>query len=307
MSALNVLQRFTQKHKQHQDRATKPVFIIGCGRSGTTMLFNLLKGHPRLAPTTGHPDGEDHVGWITHGKAIISGIYGNADTGDTGHTVGYPCCLHMTASDVTDEIRDSMHRYYINDVLNNRTEFRVLNKCPHLSNKVGYVHGIFPDAKFVHIIRDPVAMVASWINIMALVPDLMLYWPETRFPCFWVLGRNGELKRDDVLRRESRLYPGGGLYRFADYWAETNSSIVKQANECGAKLLTVHYDKLTAEPSAILRQITDFCELKSMETLPIVIDRNRNAARRDLLTPEDVREILSRTASTRSQFNYIGA
>ena len=67
----------------------KPVFIIGCGRSGTTLFFNILKEHPGLAPTTGHPDGEDHVGWNTHGGTIISGIYGHAGVGDAGHVVGY--------------------------------------------------------------------------------------------------------------------------------------------------------------------------------------------------------------------------
>jgi hypothetical protein len=304
MSVLTSLQRFIQKNSNDPARVTKPVIVIGCGRSGTTMLFDLLKGHPRLAPTTGHPDGEDHVGWVTHGKAIISGIYGNAETGNAGHAVGYPCCLHMTEGDVTDDMRQSMHRYYLDEVLKGRLNFRVVNKCPHLSNKVGYVHGIFPDAKIIHLIREPVAMVASWINIMALVPDLMLYWPEADYPCFWVLPRKDELKREDILQRESRLYPGGGLYRFADYWAETNASIIKQANECGAEMLTVRYEQLVADPNAALRQITDFSELEPMEKLPITIDKARNAMRRELLTLADVQEIRNRVKPVAVQFGY---
>ena len=29
----------------------RPVFVIGCGRSGTTMLFQMLKSHPGLEGT----------------------------------------------------------------------------------------------------------------------------------------------------------------------------------------------------------------------------------------------------------------
>ena len=39
-----------------------PIFIFGCGRSGTTFLFDLLAQHPLIARTTGYPDGEDHKG-----------------------------------------------------------------------------------------------------------------------------------------------------------------------------------------------------------------------------------------------------
>lgn len=281
-----------------------PVFIIGCGRSGTTMLFEMLKSHPQLAPTTGHPDGEDHVGWVEHGQAIISGIYSNAATGDTGHAVGHACCLHMNERDVTDEVRASMHRYYAEDVARGRDDLRVLNKCPHLSNKVGYVHGIFPDARIIHLIRDPVAMVASWINIMGFAPDLALYWPEDEFPCWWVLERKGGMQIDSVSNRVSRLYPGGGLYRFADYWSAINHGILKQAEASGAQVLTIHYERLLTEPEVALREMTDFCEIEPLASVPVAIDTARNSMRKELLTANDVTEIRKRTADVAAMFGY---
>jgi len=282
----------------------KPIIIVGCGRSGTTMLFDMMKAHPGLAPTTGHPDGEDHVGWITHGKAIISGLYGNSDTGDAGHPVGHTCCLHMSESDVTDEARASMHRYYREEVLKGRPGLRVLNKCPHMSNKIGYIHGLFPDAKIIHLIRNPVSMVASWVNIMALVPDLLVYWPDVKYPCLWVLPRNDALKQAELVAREARFYPGGGLYRFADYWAEINANAVELAAECGADMLTVYYEKLIADPIGTLRTITDFCELPAMESLPLQVDKERNSMRRELLTPDDVKEIQRITKDVAMRFGY---
>jgi hypothetical protein len=45
----------------------KPVFLVGCGRSGTTPLFDILSQHPTLQRTEGYPDGEDHDGWAPTG------------------------------------------------------------------------------------------------------------------------------------------------------------------------------------------------------------------------------------------------
>ncbi|MBU6225384.1 MAG: sulfotransferase [Burkholderiales bacterium] len=66
----------------------KPIFVVGCGRSGTTLLFDILSQHPSLARTTGYPDGEDHDGWIKHGQCVMAGIgkvchsqYGNGING----------------------------------------------------------------------------------------------------------------------------------------------------------------------------------------------------------------------------------
>ena len=142
-----------------------PIFSIGCGRSGTTPLFNIFKEHPQLAPTTGYPDGEDHEGWVKHGQCLMSGFgYPHINKGMTGH----PYCLHMDENDVTDDIIKAMSSYYYNDVLSKDLSKRVVNKCPHLVNKVRYVREIFSDAKFVHIVRDCVPMVGSWIDIMVL-------------------------------------------------------------------------------------------------------------------------------------------
>ena len=277
-------------------RVRRPVFVIGCGRSGTTMLFELLKGHPDLAPTTGHPGGEDHVGWITHGNAIIAGVYGDNPT-------RFSCCLHMTDEDVTGETINSMHRYYAEEVSAGRKDVRVLNKCPHLSNKLGYVHGIFPDAKIVHIVRNPVAMTASWVNIMNLTPDLVLHWPDVEYPCLWVFRRKGMIN-DRLVRNETRFYPGGGLNLFADYWATTNRNIVRQARHFGMQLLTVKYEDIISDATGTIRTITDFCELPPMDALPLSIDLARNEMRRELLEPDEAAEIRRRVGSAAAEFGY---
>jgi hypothetical protein len=277
-----------------------PVFIVGCGRSGTTLLFDLLKHHPGLAPTTGHPDGEDHVGWIHHGGAVISGL-ANPQR-DTGH-VGYEFCLHMNEGDVSEEIRRSMHRYYRTEVLGRRTSARVVNKCPHLANKLRYVRALFPDARFLHIIRDPVAMVASWVKVMATVPDLALYWPDSKYPCLWVFQAEGIPNKAVRLAREERIFPGGGLLRLADYWVEVNGNIPQQLEDTPEQLLRVRYEDLVAQPTQVLRKVTDFCALEPLSGVPVAIQAERNRVYRSLLTDEQVHAIV---ATCRPMGNALG-
>jgi len=279
-----------------------PIFVIGCGRSGTTLLFDLLKRHPVLVPTTGHPDGEDHVGWIEHGGALIAGL-ATPTPADLGH-VGYEFCLHMNEDDVTDEIRASMHRYYGADVLEGRKSIRVVNKCPHLANKLRYVRSIFPDARFLHIVREPVAMVASWVKVMQAFPELAIYWPDSAYPCLWVFRTNGASGGCAPLRREDRFFPGGGILRLADYWAEVNRNIPRQLKDSSQQLLSFRYEDLVARPQAMLRSITEFCGLDPFVDVPVPIQPERNQAYRSLLTDELVRAIIARCRPVATAFGY---
>jgi hypothetical protein len=60
----------------------QPIFVVGCGRSGTTLLFDpVAASGPRA--DQGHPRSEDHTGWIAHGGCAMAGI-GNPQTNAYG-------------------------------------------------------------------------------------------------------------------------------------------------------------------------------------------------------------------------------
>jgi hypothetical protein len=286
-------------------KINKPVFVVGCGRSGTTLLFDLLSQHPQLARTTGYPDGEDHEGWIKFGKCVMAGI-GNVNSDKYGSGInGYHACLHMTAEDVTPEIVEGMHRYYWNDVLKNDKAKRVINKCPHNSNKLDYMLGIFPDAKIVHIVRDCEPMVASWIAVMNDHPALVLYWPEEDFPCFSLLPKPDSPTALKCLARHERFFPGGGAALFIDYWRKTNMGIEKQMQGRLNQLLVVRYEDLVAKPDHVLSGIAKFCELSPYEFAVANMDPNTASKHKHLL-PEGLEEIIGIQAETvRQYFGYL--
>jgi hypothetical protein len=294
------------KGKEHRlSNVRQPIFIVGCGRSGTTLLFDLLSTHPGLTRTTGYPDGEDHEGWITHGKCVMAGI-GNVHHAKYGSGInGQQFCLHMTREDLTESIVRAMHGYYWTSVLGENAEQRVINKQPHLSNKLDYVLGIFPDARIVHIVRDCEPMVASWLAVMSDHPSLVVYWPsDEEYPCLWLMPKPDDEVALARLARHSRFFPGGGAELWIDYWCKVNTGIAKQMTDRNSQLLTVRYEDLIAQPGLVLGKIVDFCDLGKFEFAVHNLDPTTAGKHAQLMTPS-LREAIARQAGpVRRAFGY---
>jgi len=141
---------------------------------------------------------------------------------------------------------------------------------------------------------------------MKAVPDLSLYWPETEYPCFWVLEAKGASAHSRSLRRDPRLYPSSVLL-FADYWAAINGNIAPQLRDAPSQLLTLNYENLIRQPQDEVRRITEFCGLAPMAAMPLEIEKDRNSLRRDLLTDADVAVIRERVRAVASRFGYAAA
>lgn len=287
-------------------RVKQPVFIVGCGRSGTGMLFDLLSQHPKLVKTMGYPSGEDHEGWIEHGQCVMAGIGECVSSDKYGSGInGYNACLSMTTEDVTPEIINDMHIHYFNDVLENDAKDRyVINKCPHNSNKIDYMLGIFPDAKIIHIIRDCEPTVASWVAVMKDHPDIVLHWPDEELPCFWIFPKPklpAELKR---IERHERFFPGGGGEMFIDYWVKVNRGIEQQMQGALNQLKVVRFEDLVAKPNEVLDELCQFCELPEFKFSTLHLDKNTAAKHKHLLSDELIEAIGSQAEESRQYFGY---
>jgi hypothetical protein len=120
----------------------RPVFIIGSPRSGTSIFNKMLSLHPEIANLS---------------EAID--IWEPNDRKD-------PQCDHVkTKKDVnardTKRIKNTFGFFQF---VRNRKVF--MNKNPRNSVRIDYINAIFPDAKFIHIVRDGRAVVNSIIKII---------------------------------------------------------------------------------------------------------------------------------------------
>lgn len=285
----------------------KPVFIVGCGRSGTTLLFDLLTQHPGLTRTTGYPDGEDHEGWVTHGGCVMAGI-GNVSSSRYGRGInGFNACLSMTREDVTEELKKSMHGYYWREVLKEKKGTRVLNKCPHHANKIDYLLALFPDAKIVHIVRDCLPVAASWAAVMKSHPALRVYLPENEpLPCLWLFEESGNVPVSGRLARHPRFFPGGGESLFVEYWVKTNEGIEEQINGREESRHLVRYEDLTSNPQKELEKILTFAELTSFkfETAAVTSDTERRHS--NLVTDQLRTSVKTLASACRARYGYEG-
>ena len=134
-----VLAARTARQKiEHPPR--KPIFILGCPRSGTTLLFRILQRHDGLRT----PHGEGHILWNRYQHPRLRGW-----TSD-----------RLTAEDVTPEepsyIYTAIHQF--------AGEGRFLDKTPRNCLRVPYLARLFPDATFVLLKRDGPPTVSSLIE-----------------------------------------------------------------------------------------------------------------------------------------------
>lgn len=126
-------------------RLRRPVFIVGCGRSGTTALGELLSHHPALVVLN-----EPREVWRLDPRTDIWSAAAGARGGR----------LRLTASDVTPAVQVALPRAFAAIVFSQPGE-RLVEKLPINSFRIGYLATLFPDALFVHLARHGVEVARS--------------------------------------------------------------------------------------------------------------------------------------------------
>lgn len=128
----------------------RPIFILGVGRSGTTLLGKLLGVHPA-------------VGYLNEPKMMWHLIDPVEDVTGFYYTAGQGQFVR-TAADVTPEMRTRAQRLYGYYLRATRTT-RFVDKIGELGYRREYLRALFPDCVLVAIVRRPQAMarsVAKW-------------------------------------------------------------------------------------------------------------------------------------------------
>jgi hypothetical protein len=122
----------------------RPIFIIGCARSGTTLLRMILDSHPRIScgeETKFLLDLEPILG--SHWRLLAP--------------YGFDRAWWL------DRIRD-MYGGFQTAYVKKRGKARWAEKTPSYTLHLPFVEELFPDAQYLHIIRDGRDVVASYRN-----------------------------------------------------------------------------------------------------------------------------------------------
>lgn len=242
-------------------RVDRPIFVIGTGRSGTTLLYGLLGFHPDLGWFSNFD--QRFPDWpLVAALARVHRLPGARFLDRRSRYVPRPLESYATldrctaglfsahrdlaAADATPEIAARFRARVARQLaLQGRPRFAA--KYTGLP-RIGFVDAIFPDARFVEVARDPRAVAASLLR--------MSWWSE---------------------RLEGWRYGPAAPEHEAEYEASGRAPAVLAAiaakhlrarhDEAAARIgparhRRVEYDALVWDPVGVLRTLCAFCELE---------------------------------------------
>jgi hypothetical protein len=297
----------------------KPIFVIGMARSGTTLVYNAIGAH-------------HDVGWVSK-QVELTGITalalfsrladltpalrrsGNRSDALPGWVeelrVGpveawrtwERCCGekflydYLLGVEATEDERARVRRL-VTRILRYQGKRRFAAK-PTGPARIGYLSSIFPDARFIHAVRDGRAAVSSLVRLPAWRDSPRMHTPAWRNP---PVGLGPETPTH---------YPDNDpLALAAVQWQEAVLSARREAQALAPERYTeVAYERFVAEPHTVIDELFEFVELPPSPQAHEFLDRrvkvaNRSESWRERLSASDVERITPLLAKGLEAYGY---
>jgi LPS sulfotransferase NodH len=219
----------------------RPIFIVGAPRSGTSLLYSILRSSPEVA----HWPGEAHEVWEADYHPALRDWSSNA----------------LDASDVDERAADRIRREFL---LVTGQRRRLIDKTPRNALRIDFVEALFPDAYYVFLQRDGRDNVNSLINA----------WRTPRYRTY-ELPRPHSIPGVDPKWWKFVLYPGwradtaGPLELVcARQWHLSNDLALASSKRIDPeRWIPIRYEDLVAEPVTEIGRVADRLRLRYGETM----------------------------------------
>lgn len=258
-------------------RLRNPIFIVGMARSGTTLLEELIAQHPGVANWSEANPVWDPTGWEwRYSKRETLPMWAD------------PAGFHARwRRDVNSRERDIPAMFGLFQTFRGRPF--LLNKNPDNTWRIPFILDHFPNAKFIHLIRDGRAVVSS---------NFSRIWPKPR--------GGVEPERHHLGYTYVEL-----AIRLGEYWQENLNEVAAQdaahhLTERGI-LLEVAYEDLAADLRGTLARICDHTGLsldRFRDSVWATKVENRNDKWRKNLRPEAVEAMVAAMQPALSERGY---
>jgi len=279
----------------------RPIFIAGLARSGSTILLELLAGHdetathryrdfpPVLTPRAwnwfvDHAQGGEPT---PRERAHRDRIEVTPDSPEAFEEVIWmaffdrlhdPARSAVLTADVDAPRFEAFYRDHIRKMLALRGGSRYLSKANYNVTRLAYLLKLFPDARFIVPVRDPVAHIASLMKQHRLFvrmaegnPRILRHLQRTGHFEFGPDRRPINAGDDKATARIARLWSDGrDLEGWADYWALVYGHVAHLLETdplVGAAVHIVRHEDFCDDPSGVMRNTLAHCDLEA-EDLP---------------------------------------
>ena len=191
-------------------RSQRPVFIIGMPRSGTSVIEQILASHPAV-----HGGGE-----LLTMNSIVKNL-----PDELGSLAPYPLCL----TKLTQVNVDQLSQRYLDHLQTLSSDaVRVTDKMPTNFLHLGLINILFPEARVIHCLRDPL---------------------DTCLSCYFQNFGPWDSYTQD-------LRSLGAFYR------EYQRLMVHWRTVLDIAILDIQYEDLVADQEGVSRKMTAFCGLE---------------------------------------------
>ncbi len=234
----------------------KPVFILGTGRSGTTVLGIVLSMHR-------------DVGFLNEPKALWHSIYKKEDL--IGSYSREHASYRLDTTDVSDAIKRDAHRLF-GAYLAASFSRRVVDKYPELIFRVPFVKALFPDAKFLFLVRngwDTCHSIDGWSNRLGEHSggEVHDWWGADR--------RKWNLLVEQLVPEHPDLAPYVETMRSwtshtdmaAVEWIVTMREGMSLLEQYPNDVLRVDYEKICSDSKNVINNMVEFLELSYNDEL----------------------------------------
>ncbi|WP_455388061.1 sulfotransferase family protein [Petrachloros mirabilis] len=238
----------------------QPIFIIGTGRCGSTIFHQILTEHPDVAWMSRISD------WYPKNPGFNRLVMTAIDVPFVGNLIAnklWPVesyrfwdsyyrgfgttCRDLFREDVTVKAKQEIRRVFWQMVTKKRA--RLLVKITGWP-RIGFLKEIFPDAKFINVIRDGRAVAYSCISTQ--------FWDGWRGPNNWLWGELG--KKEYGEWEES----GKSFIALAGIMWKTLMDATERAKDglAAEDYLEIRYEDLCDDMEGVLRNVLGFVGMR---------------------------------------------
>jgi len=306
-----------------ENQIIKPIFIVGVPRSGTTMLYRMLCKHPDLAWFS-HEDlqflfpkkrqeklkkkftkmkennekiPQNEQSLVVFGLKQENPLEGTSKIPIEYETFWLRCFGREYITDVSEDKKNEIIQT-IQKFLEREKKIRFLNKSPNNSKRLYVLKKIFPDAKFINLVRDPRSVISSMLVRQELEGKF-----NVRIPI-----KNKTLRRVSLLKQKflSDIKKFDAVDNYSNAYNQITEVIHEFYVQYPDNFINVIYEELLAEPEKIVTKILEFCELEKHPNLKDIIPKIKKTQKnwKEKLTSKDEQKIFKIVKSSIKKMNY---
>jgi len=294
--------------KKHEHLLEKPVIVFGTGRSGTTIISDIIFHHEDLAWHSNYQELFPKFAGINYLRRVFDNRFWQVvgmNTQNNKSIFNQFCFRPIERYDFWEAITGPRIDFSRNFLLNEkatdeerihiRTFFAKMVKYQNRKRlafkitgpaRMEYLNSLFPDAMFVQITRDPVATVRSWLEVK---------WSNQITDQLWWQGAYNE----EELAKANEISNDQPLFAAFQYkkLIEATEYEIKKLN---ANVYTAHYEDFVKEPKRFIIELMEHVELKPSNFVDAFMKKisvqNRNsraaASRKTMLNDETKMKIM---------------